>query len=157
MRSCTAFKHVRPGELLYENLELADPETGQTILRCRLLEVARRQETDEQGQRRTVLVVTASQPEVEAASLDRIWQCLQRTMEGSYGPLKADVRLSADDVTLRASDPPQTMTDWKRPSNRTTGRGPKSVFRLAGVDASDPIRILIERNRQVMPANGFEL
>ncbi len=152
-------KHLRPGVVLYEGLELTDPETGQAVLRCRLLEIARQQETDQQGQRRAVLALTASQLEVEAASLDRIWQCLQRTMEGSYGPLAADLRLSAADVTLRASDPPQTVTDLEAGLESRPERTRAEVhFRLAGVDTSDPIRIVIDRNRQISPpANGFEL
>ena len=76
-------KHLRPGAVLYEQLEAADPETGQTIFRCRLVEIARQQQSDAQGQCRPTLVMTASQPEVEAAALDRIWQCLQRTLGGS--------------------------------------------------------------------------
>ncbi len=32
-------KHLRPGAVLYEQLEASDPETGRTIFRCRLLEV----------------------------------------------------------------------------------------------------------------------
>lgn len=152
-------KHLRPGVLLCDGLELTDPETGQTILRCRLLEIARQQETDEQGQGRTVLAITAAQPEVEAASLGRLWQCLQRAMEGSCGPLEADLRLSADDLTLRASDPPQTVTGLEATFESRAGRTrAEAHFRLAGVDTNDPIRVCIDRNRQISPpANGFEL
>jgi hypothetical protein len=32
-------KHLWPGAVLYEDFELADPETNQSLLRCRLLEV----------------------------------------------------------------------------------------------------------------------
>ena len=152
-------KHLRPGAMLYEGLELSDPETGQTILRCRLLEIARQQVTDEQGQRRAAVVIAATQPEVQSAAIDRIWQCLQRTMEGSFGPLEADLRLSAAEVTLRAGDNSQTMTDVDGTLESLPGRTCAEVqFRLAGVDTTEPARILIDRNRQVSPpASGFHL
>ena len=78
-------KHLRPGVVLYEQLEASDPETGRPIFRCRLLEAARQVQGGPEAQRRPVLLLTASQPEVEAASLDRIWQCLQRGLEGLCG------------------------------------------------------------------------
>ena len=152
-------KHVRPGVMLYEGLELGDPETGQTVLRCRLLEIAQESADGEQGQTRTVLRITAAQPEVEAASLHRVWQCLQRTMEGSYGKLDADVRLAAAEVTLRAGDGSQTMTNVEGAIETLPGGTRAEVhFRLAGVDTPEPIGIRIVRNRQVSPpASGFEL
>jgi hypothetical protein len=152
-------RRLRPGVVLYEGLELTDPETYQAILRCRLLEIARRQESDQQGQRRAVLVITATQPEVESAAINRIWQCLQRTMEGSYGPLEADLRLSAAEVTLRAGDNSQTMTDVEGALETLPGGTRAEVhFRLAGVDTPEPAGILIDRNRQVSPpASAFHL
>ena len=44
------------------------PRRARRILRCRLLEIAWQQQSDQQGQRRAVLAMTASQPEVEAAA-----------------------------------------------------------------------------------------
>ena len=147
-------KHLRPGAVLYEGWSLTDPETGQTILRCRLLEIARQQETDEQGQRRTVLTLTAAQPEVEAAALDRIWQCLQRTLEGSCGPLEADLRLSAGrGHAAGGATSSQTLTDVEAIVGDAAGRdrGPRSISAWPALDTPEPIRIRIVRNRQVSP------
>ncbi len=155
----SGFQHLRPGSVLYEGLELTAPETGQLILRCRLLEISRQRETDQQGQCRTVLVLSAAQPELEAAAIHHVWQCLQRTMEGSYGPLEADLRLSPTDVTLRAGDRWQTVTDVEA-SLETLPGGPRAEarFRLAGNGTPQPVAIRILRNRQVSPPmSRFEL
>ena len=59
-------RHLRPGVVLYEGLELADPETGRSVLRCRLLEARRTKTADQQGQPQTSLVLIASQPEIDS-------------------------------------------------------------------------------------------
>jgi hypothetical protein len=98
------------------------------------------------------LAITAWQPEVEAGALDRVWRCLQRTMEGSYGRLDADVRLAAAAVTLRAGDGSQTMNDVEGTIETLPAETRAEVhFRLAGVDTPEPIGIRIVRNRQVSP------
>jgi hypothetical protein len=155
-------KHVRPGVMLYEGLELGDPETGQTVLRCRLLEITQDSadgQPEQPGQPRTVLTVKAAQPEVEAASLHRVWQCLQRILEGSCGKLDADLRLAAAEVTLRAADGSQTMTNVEAAiETLPAGTRAEVHFRLAGVETPEPIGIRLVRNRQVSPpASGFEL
>lgn len=152
-------RRLRPGATLYEQLEAADPETGQIILRCRLLEVVRGTETDQQGRRRPTLWMTASQPEVDTAAMRRIWQCLQRTLEGSCGSLEADVRLSAAELTLRAADNSQTLAEVRGAVENLPGGAVAQLdFRLPGVKSSKPACIRVFRNRQVSPpASGFEL
>ena len=82
-----ALSYLRPGAVLYEGVELSDPETGQTLLRCRLLEVAWQEQTDEQGQRRPTLSMVASQPQVEAAALRPTWRWLQNLLASQLGRL----------------------------------------------------------------------
>lgn len=152
-------QRLRPGVVLYEQVEATDPETSQPVLRCRLLEVAWQQQPDAQGQYRTVLAVKASQPEVQAASLPRIWQSLARTLEGSCGPLETDVQLSASELTLQAGDNSQTLTNVEGVvENLSAGTLAQIQFRLAGADTPEPILIRTARNRQKSPpANSFEL
>ena len=96
-------KHLRPGVVLYEQFAAADPETGRPIFRCRLLEIARQSPSWFQSQSPADALLTAKQPEVEAASLDRLWQCVQRPLEGFCGPLEADMpaRGRRSDITGR--------------------------------------------------------
>ncbi len=154
-------KHLRPGVVLYEQFAAADPETGRPIFRCRLLEIAR--QTPSAGgpaaTRRPTLLLTASQPEVDAASLDRVWQCLQRSLEGLGGPLETDLRLSAAELTLRAADNSQTLTEVKGTmESLPDGTHVRLDFRLVGANTPEPAHICLVRNRQVSPpASGFEL
>ncbi len=152
-------QHLRPGTVLCEQVEAADPETGKTVFRCRLMEISRKTQTDSQGQRRPVMAIVASQPEVETVSLDRIRQCIERTLEGFGGPLETDVQLSASELTLRAAQDSQTLTEVSGSmENLTGGTHAQLYFRLAGVQTPEPARIRMVRNRQVSPpASGYEL
>lgn len=152
-------QYLRPGAILYEQLEAADPETGQVVFRCRLLEVAHQKKTDPQGQSRPTLTMIASQPEVEVGGVHRIWRCLQRTLEGYRGPLEADIQVSAAELTLRAIRHGQTLTEVRGSlENLPDGTHAQLVFRLAGADTPEPARIRLVRNLKVSPpASGFEL
>ncbi len=50
-------KNLRPGVVLYEDFELADPETGQCLFRSRLLEVQWKTIADGQGSGKPVLAL----------------------------------------------------------------------------------------------------
>jgi hypothetical protein len=152
-------RHPRPGVVLYEGLELADPETGRPVLRCRLLEAGWVQRDAAQGRQQPLLVLIASQPEVEAAALDRLGQVLHRVLQRQSGPAQADVRLVAREVTLRADENSQTLTDVQGGVETSSARAQAEArFRLAGVETFGPIRIRIVRDRQATPpAAGFEL
>ena len=151
-------KHLRPGAVLYEGLEIADPETGQVLLKCRLLEVAS-QQSDDRDRRRPTLALLASQPEIEAAAIGRLWELLQRTVECHHGRLDADLRIAAGEVTLQAGADSQTLTDVEGSlETLPAGTDAQVRFRLAGADTPEPIRIRVVRNRQLSPpASGFEL
>ena len=154
-----AVRHLRPGVVLYDGIELADPETGQTILRSRCLEVAWRRQKDGQGQLRPTLCVIASQPEVETAAVGVAWRCVQRLLENSPGRLEANVQISADAITLLAGDRSQTMTEVAALLESTSGRSSAQIdFRLVGADTPEPACIRIVRNREASPpASRFEL
>jgi hypothetical protein len=148
-------EHPRPGTVLYEQLEAADPETGRMVFRCRRLEIAPGHRTDQQGNCRSVMELTASQPEVDTAAMARVWQCLRRVLEGPGSSL--DVQLSAGDLTLRAAQDSQTLTDVTAViTNLPDGAIAQLDFRLAGVKT--PAQIRVVRDRQASPpASGFEL
>jgi len=154
-----AVRHLRPGVVLYDGIELADPETGQTILRSRCLEVAWQQQADSQGQLRPTLSVIASQPEVETAAIGLAWRWVQRLLENSPGRLEPDVQFSADAVTLRADDRSQTLTDVAGLMETLPGKTSAQIdFRLVGADTPEPAGIRIVRNHEASPpASRFEL
>jgi hypothetical protein len=152
-------KYLRPGARLYENLAISDPETGKPIFRCRLLEMAWQRSGNQRGQCRPVMHVTAWQPEVEAAALPRIWLSLQRALDGSSGPLDADLRFAATELTLCAAAGSQTLTDLDGLLETLPGGTHAQLhFRLVGANTPEPACIRLSRNRQVSPpAGGFEL
>jgi hypothetical protein len=154
-----AVRHLRPGVVLYDGIELADPETGQTILRSRCLEVAWRRQADSQGQLRPTLCVIASQPEIETAAIGRGWQWLQRLLENSPGRPQVNVQISADAVTLRADERSQTMSEVAALLETLPGRSSAQIdFRLVGAETPEPACIRVVRSREVSPpASRFEL
>ena len=173
--SLAGLRYLRPGRVLYEGLELADPETGRPLLRCRALEADWQQFTDREGRPRASLVLIASQPEIEAAAahpqvgarqvgaplgelLDRVLRraTILRMVPGGS---RTDVRLAAGQLTLRAADGSQTLSGLRGSiESFAGGTQAEASFRLAGIETPQPIRIRIVRNRQITPpATGFEL
>lgn len=144
--------YVRPGSVLYENVEAADPETGRVVFRCRLLELSNGPAAESQEHDRPTVLVIASQPEIEAASLDRIWQCLQRTLEGFGGPSEADLLFSASELTLQAGKDSQTLTHVEGVFEDLPDMTHTQInFRLVGADTPEPAHIRIARDRQTSP------
>jgi hypothetical protein len=152
-------KYLKPGVVLYEGLQLADPETGQPLLRCRLLEAQWKTIADAQGKSRPALVLVASQPEVQFAGLRQLSALLQRVMQGQAGRPEVDLRISAGELTLQNGVNSQTLTAVEAGLDHPSGGvQAMAAFRLPGSDAKDPVKIRLVRNRQANPpASGFEL
>ena len=163
--SLAGLRYLRPGRVLYEGLELADPETGRPLLRCRALEADWQQSTDREGRPRASLVLIASQPEIEATAADRLAELLDRMLRRPTilrtvpGGSQTDVRLAAGQLTLRAAGGSQTLSELQGSiESLAGGTRAEASFRLAGIDTPQPIRIRVVRNRQITPpATGFEL
>jgi hypothetical protein len=152
-------KNLRPGAVLYEGFELADPETDQCLLRCRMLEVQWKTFADGQGVRKPTLVLLASQPEIETAGLRQLGWLLQRAMQGQTACPAVDLRVRAGELTLRAGANSQTLTGLEGSLDNLPG-GVQAIaaFRLPGIDMPEPVKIRVVRNRQTSPpASGFEL
>ena len=132
--------HPRPGVVLYEGLALSDPETGEIIARCRLLEAA-------QGS--SALVLRASQAEVQAARVDRLWELLTRLLRHELPGADTQVRFSANELTWHApGQQAQTFIDvGGRLGPVTAGQEVELSFRLAGATIPDPATLRIVRHR----------
>jgi hypothetical protein len=154
--------HVRPGVVRYEGVELADLETGQTILRCRRLEIAQKSANSQNGREnpgRPTFSATALRPEIDATAVDRAWRWLQRLLENQAGRWEIDLQFSAAEVALRDGDRSQTLTDVTGfVETLPGGTQARADFRLAGIAASEPAYLRVVRNREASPpATGFEL
>lgn len=157
--SLEGVQHLRPDTVLYEGVEISDPETGKPLLRCRVLEAQWTELADTEGRRKPSLLLIASQGEIQAAGLPRLWRLVRQPLEREGGPAQLDVRLRASDLTLHAAGRAETLSDVQGSIELLSGGAQAQVdFRLAGTSASKPARIRIVRNRQLAPpANGFEL
>jgi hypothetical protein len=152
-------RHLRPGAVLYEGIELADPESGRTVFRSRFLEVTRAKRIDERGEPRATVCVIASQPEIEAADVDTAWRWLQRLLQRQPGRFETDVQFSAGEVTLRAGERSQTLADVAALLENAADKTQAQIdFRLAGDESREPAGIRIVRNRgESPPSTRFEL
>src|SRR5580704_8658809 len=79
-----AVSHPRPNLLLFHDLELSDPETGEQVLKCRLLEVS---------SGGTIHVLKASGVELHADAIEHVWQLLERTLRGQLPGATGPIRL----------------------------------------------------------------
>jgi hypothetical protein len=131
--------YPRPGVTLFHGLELHEPETGELVLRCRMLEAAW------SGSR---LVLDAEQPELSAAHLPDVWQWLSRQLR--QGPATgAQQLLIADcDLTVRNAAGAITYTNFHGDADWTAEHPRAEVsFRVAGLEMRHPARLSVERVR----------
>jgi hypothetical protein len=150
--SLEGVRHLRPGSVRYEGVEISDPETGGRILRCRALEVRRQVSSREKGPARRSLVVIASEPEFEAAQLDELWSLVRGALESRIGPGESDVRLAAAQATLRFGETAQKLTQLQARIERLSGGSQADLtFRLADLETPEPVQIRVARNHQTRP------
>ncbi|MGA2034738.1 MAG: hypothetical protein ABSG68_21020 [Thermoguttaceae bacterium] len=157
--SLSGLTHPLPGTMVYEGLELSDPETGRCLLHCRSLEATWSTMTDREGRRRPAVVLLASQPEVEADALERLGQLLQRVLQGQAVRPEAEVRLRSSELSLHSGQQWQTLTQVAGEITvLPEGVQAQAEFHLPGAEGAEPTRIRILRNRQLRPpANGIQL
>jgi hypothetical protein len=149
-------RHPRPGTVVYEGLCLADPETGQEVLRCQVLEATWTETADSQ---RPKIVLAAPQVEIDAAGLDRLWQLVGRRMQLQDGRPEMEVRVKTASLTIRQGETSRALVDVQGSIGALPG-GVQAMafFRLPGMPAAEPIGVRVVRNRQLRPpADGIEL
>ena len=101
--SLSAVGHPKPGKVLYEGLELASPETGRVVLRCRTLRTGWETVKDQQGQERTVPAISAVEPEIEAVQIHELWQLIDRVLSRRAELSGIAARLAAEHVTVKTA------------------------------------------------------
>jgi len=142
-------RYPRPGATLYEGLELANPETGNCVLRCPWLEI-------ESIDNRVVL--SATQPEIEMTGLGMVWDLLMRRLRHELAT-DGEVRLTPCQVTLRASRGSQTYEVTQALLESVDqGEAIEIRFRTAGSDESEPVSFRVVRDRsEPTPFTRLEL
>ncbi len=150
---------LQPGTVLYEGLTLSDPETGRAVLRCPRLEATWTRDADPQGRPKTVVLLSASQPRIEADCAHRLGQLLDRILQNQGDWADVEFRLSAGEVALSAGEDTRILRDVEGTIEAIRGGvQAQAVFRLPGPATPRPLMVRLTRNRRVAPpATGWEL
>ena len=136
--------------VLLHGLRLRDPETARLLVTVRLLEVRETEGT---------LKLLASQPEVEASALGRLWELLRDRLLRDRDADHRVAAFAAQELTLRGAEQSQTFTEV-RGTLEPSDSGPQLSleFRLAGAEMTEPAQFRVVRNRQLSPpATGWAL
>jgi hypothetical protein len=135
--------YPRPDNVLYEGFQLADPETGSVLLKCRTLAAARIGNT---------LVLKATQTELYGQRVEHLWDLLGRRLRQELSGADWQVRLLAGEVTWHADKGSQTFTEViGRIVPSQHGQDASLTFRLAGADVREPATLHIVRYSQANP------
>jgi hypothetical protein len=153
--SLRAIRHLRPGVVRYEGLELLNPESGRPVLRCGTLQAGWDQIVGAQGDQQSALVLSATDPEIDAAQVEQLWRLADRLFLGrADGPL--EVRLGCGDLQLRLGQNRQTLGQPELAvTTDSVGTQAELRFLLSGSDSSAPLRSPDSRDGlAIRPTNG---
>jgi hypothetical protein len=149
--SLKAIRHLRPGLVRYEGLELFHPETGLPVLRCKTFQAGWDQIADAQGRPQSALVLSAADPEIDMAQVDQLWRLADRLFLGrADGPL--EVRLACGDLQLRLGENRLALGQPELAvTTDSQGTQAELRFRLPGGGSPAPVRIGVARDRRTQP------
>jgi hypothetical protein len=146
----TKVSYPRQDATLLEGLELADRETGETLLRMRLLEIV--------GDERALTLI-ASQPEIEIRGVDRLWSLIDNRLWRRAEAKQPALHLAASELTLHWAGGLQTLVDCNAQMDLSeAGNTATAVCRIANAKSSEPIKLRLERSgRSGQLATSMEL
>ena len=135
------FEHFQPGTVLYRGLVLSDPETGAAVFRCRLLKATWTRVVEPQGPPKTVVLLSASQGQIEAAGIPRLGQLLDRILQNQGDWADVEFRLAAGELQLLAGRDSQTLGNVAGAIEAIRGGVQAcAVFRLPGAATPQPLK-----------------
>ena len=127
--------------MLYQGVELSDPETAAPLARMRFLET---------GTSGTTTAWIASQPELDAIQLREFWLLVDARLRKT-SDRETTTRLSAAEATLHWPAGSQTLSDVvgeiSLPATAGGARSATISFRVAGIDMPEPVRLRVTRER----------
>ncbi len=149
--SMRAIRHLRPGLVRYEGLELLNPETGRPVLRCGTLQAGWDQIADDQGRQQAALLLSAADAEIDTAQAEQLWRLADRLFLGrADGPL--EVRLVCGDLHLQLGENRQTLLQPELAvTTDSAGTRAELRFRLPGGESAAPLRLRVARDRRTQP------
>jgi hypothetical protein len=137
------FKRVsypQPGETLYEDLQLVDPETGQWVLHCRVLSVT---------QTNRKLVLEPSELEVSAEQAQKLLRLVMRRLTHEL-PGQQAILLVPTSITVRTEAAEQTYDDVEGRIESEAGQSTATLrFHLPELQAGEPPMFSVARKASV--------
>lgn len=155
--SLKSVRHLTPARSVLEGVELADYETGRTVLSCARVECLLQSATDARGNPQPSLVIAASDGVLDWVSSAEVWIALDRFLSRRTGGGDADVAVSLPQLVLQSEGRPQTVRDVQVRFRSDPAESSADLsFRLAQADASGPVRFCVGRSRKSQPPlTGF--
>jgi hypothetical protein len=143
-----AVRHPEPGVVRYDDISLADPESGKRIAAAEALVVRRSEDA---------ISVTASKLHLQADQFDAVWELLNDRLRFRASDSETPLRLTAADIVVVLPHGETVLRDLRARIERTSqGQGAQFSFRTSAMDAnSDPVVLTIVRSRD--GATGVEL
>jgi hypothetical protein len=133
--SLEAIEYPRPGHTLLRGLRISDPESGDSVLTCPVIETARHDDR---------IIVVASPLELNVRRLGLLADVVRRRMRDVADGGEPGVRFVAHGITLSNDNLRQTFTDVVGGVQRGAGAVDASLqFRLAGEPKAELGRIRI--------------
>ncbi len=117
----------RPETTLLTGFELLDPDSGELLLSARVVEVSRAANG---------VSIIASQPEVYAAGLNRLWPLLTKQWFAATNAPETNFRITAAELTLRWQQKALTVADFEL--NGTSSESARSMTAICRSAAGDP-------------------
>jgi hypothetical protein len=150
--SLDAAAYPWPGVVVYRGLEIRDPETCVTLIRCDRLEMRRGRAGSPEAPGRDELLLAAFGAKVEAAGLDWIADLLRRSLRLGPDGLQPDVRLTADKLTFQGGSGAWTVADVQaRLHNGSTQSALSLDFVPPQAQTPGRVRLQLARNRRGLP------
>jgi hypothetical protein len=151
-------KHPRPGTEIYENMELLNPETGQSLFTCRSIEVNTKLIADPQGQEKPTLALSFDHPEIHSAAFEEIGRLVERVVQDQVAP-SINCEISTVEMKLRNGNTVQAFADVKAGVAHSENFVQAALlFHLPSAKEAAPLVFRLSRDRTVSPPrSSFEL
>lgn len=156
-----SMRHLSPSAMLYEGLEILDPESGAALVRCDRLRMAWESDFRDTGGNLVGarLRLAAGQLVIDGKSVGDLWPMTERLLQRRISGSPPRIDLAAESVSLAGAE---AVFPLKQVRSRVTLGAETSQLeiglRMEGCETPKPVYLRIVRNRQLSPpVDGFDV